>query len=76
MDFKDIAVIVYERKSTDREDKQQASLPAQNNNNQNTIARYRLKVVKNFSESASAKLHDTRKEFKAMLKLIETGKAV
>ncbi len=75
MDFNDISVVTYERKSTDREDKQQASLPAQKRNNQNTIARHKLKVITGFSESASAKLHGTRKEFKAMLKLIEAGKA-
>jgi len=57
MDFKNISVISYERKSTDREDKQQASLPAQKRNNQQTITRLCLKEVMNISESASAKTH-------------------
>jgi len=57
MNFKNISVVSYERKSTDREDKQQASLPAQKEHNQQTIQRYKLNVIKVFSESASAKLH-------------------
>ncbi len=75
MDFKNISAIAYERKSTDREDMQQASLPAQKKNNQSTIARHKLKVIQTISESASAKLHGTRKGFNEMIQLIETEKA-
>ncbi len=57
MNFDNISVVSYERKSTDREDKQQASLAAQNQHNQETITRHKLRVIKRFSESASAKLH-------------------
>jgi len=57
MNFENISTISYERKSTDREDMQQASLPSQNKNNQQTISRNNLKVIEAISESASAKLH-------------------
>ena len=75
MDLKNIKVVSYERKSTDREDMQQASLPAQKRNNQNTIARHKLNVIQAISESASAKLHGTRKGFNEMVQLIKTEKA-
>ncbi|MFQ3247554.1 MAG: hypothetical protein ACI9SP_004211 [Arenicella sp.] len=57
MNFENITAITYERKSTDREDMQQASLPAQNASNIKTVALHKLKVLKNVSESASAKAH-------------------
>jgi len=74
MNLNNIQVIIYERKSTDREDMQQASLPAQNKHNQQTITRHNLKTLKTISESASAKLHWTRKGFNEMITLIESGK--
>ena len=66
--------ILYLRKSSESEDKQAASIPAQRNEMEELIKRENLNVVATFEESQSA--HSVgRPLFNQMVKMIDDGKA-
>ena len=69
-----IKYFVYIRKSSDREDAQMLSLPAQKRSLDEFIKRKKLNVVGYFEESASAYTKG-RKKFDEMISQIEEGKA-
>ncbi len=66
--------ILYLRKSSESEDRQAASIPAQRKEMYELIQKENLKVIAEFEESQSA--HDIgRPKFNEMIKLISNGKA-
>jgi len=66
--------VMYLRKSTDEEGKQERSLKDQKLECQELAERLNLKVVKIYEESVSAKEPDIRPKFKEMLSSINAGK--
>lgn len=66
--------IIYCRKSTDRDDKQQNSLESQMNACMRTIEKNQLILVDSFIESASAKKSGKRPIFETLLSLCKKGK--
>jgi len=66
--------VSYERKSTDREDKQANSLEHQKTNCTKTASDNNIKLIKRFSESKSAKIEWTRPWFNELIKLCKTWK--
>lgn len=66
--------IIYCRKSTDRDDKQQNSLEAQISACMRTIEKNNFTLVNTFIESASAKKSGKRPIFDSMLALCKKGK--
>ena len=67
-------VIIYYRKSTDRDDKQANSLEHQLNNCRKTAELKSLKVFKEIWESRSAKTEGTRPWFNELIKICKTWK--
>jgi DNA invertase Pin-like site-specific DNA recombinase len=69
---------LYARKSTTSEDKQSSSIPDQIRDCMERLVtaneHYPLHVAKMYQESCSAKVADTREEFKAMVRDIELGR--
>ena len=66
--------IIYCRKSTDRDDKQQNSLESQMNACMRTIEKNQLILIDSFIESASAKKSGKRPIFETLLSLCKKGK--
>ena len=67
-------VIIYCRKSTDRDDKQQNSLESQLSACTRTIETNNFTLVDTFVESASAKKSGKRPVFESLLSLCRKGK--
>lgn len=67
--------VIYARKSTESEDKQIQSLDAQLFELRKIVKNKGLKVVKEFTESKSAKAPFKRPLFSEMLRMIEAGEA-
>ncbi len=65
---------VYARKSSEAEDRQMLSLPAQTKELEEIHSKLSLDIVSSFEESKSAKSPNNRPEFSEMLKAIEEGK--
>lgn len=74
METKKLRYILYLRKSTDAEDRQVQSIEDQRKEAGHIITRDGLNVVKEFSESRSAK-KPGRVEFNKMIEMIERGEA-
>ena len=67
-------VVIYYRKSTDRDDKQANSLEHQLNNCKNTVKINWFEVIKEIWESRSAKTEWTRPWFNDLIKICKTWK--
>ena len=67
-------IIIYYRKSTDRDDKQANSLEHQLENCLRVAEKYNLDIVKQIGESRSAKTEWTRPWFNELIKLCKTWK--
>jgi DNA invertase Pin-like site-specific DNA recombinase len=78
VDTSTVRYALYARKSTTSEDKQASSIPDQIRDCMERVvsvdASNPLNVVKVYQESWSAKVADTREEFKAMIRDIELGR--
>ena len=66
---------VYCRKSSEAEDRQALSIPAQKDELQKIITRDGLNIYKEYEEARSAKIPDNRLEFERMIEDIKSGKA-
>lgn len=75
VDPKKVKFIIYARKSTEGEDRQVASLDDQMDAAERIVKQNGYKVVKRFTEKASASKHGNRPLFGQMIKMIEQGKA-
>lgn len=78
VDLSQFQFVRYRRKSSEDEDRQVASLGDQGVALDEVMARFRIapsQIAADFTESKSAKLSNTRPEFKAMLDMIASGGA-
>lgn len=66
---------IYTRKSTEGEDRQILSLPAQMEEMKLIANREQLKIYKTYSEARSAQIPNKRTDFNEMVENIKTGKA-